>query len=115
MNKEKIEQKAIYIATDLESCCKSEEIKLYVKTTAYAAAIKMAELLLNDLWTSVEDELPEQLENEDVSDYVFVRMVGNNHDYLRYDFACNNWYDCHGNGHWGITHWMPIPEIGGKK
>jgi hypothetical protein len=71
--------------------------------------------ILANQWISVEEALPERLENENVSDYVFVSNK-NWVDVFRYDFKNNNWLDYVNNTHWGITHWMPIPSLkGGEK
>jgi len=73
-------------------------------------AVEMANWLLSHLWIPVEEKLPDPIENEHISDYVFVTN-GTWSDAFRYDFSKQYWIDYLSNSHWGITHWMPIPEI----
>ena len=118
MNKEKIEQKAKEISEnnysiidDWEKCKRS--------------AIDMADWILNNLWTSVEEELPELYRN------VFV-IFDNLHTANAYYDGEYWWWndgfpidvDSYGNAIYSSqqrcedkpTHWMYIPEIkGGKK
>jgi hypothetical protein len=65
---------------------------------------------LHNPWISVEDRLPEKLENDCVSYYVLTRIDGPRQIWYmvnRYNYDIKSWEGCNNN----TTHWMPIPEL----
>lgn len=80
--------------------CYSEEIKWLTE---------LKQRLANSEWRNVEYELPPKREDRDSSNEVLVTGIDLK-DVFRYNYASKCWLDeCNGR-HWGITHWMPVPE-----
>lgn len=92
-----------------------DEQKNNIKNIAQESAKQMADWLLNNLWISVEDELP-KTSNGFSKD---VLCIDNRGCIIvaKYQDGVGWW--SRGGTHWntnGFTHWMPIPTLkGGKK
>jgi len=106
MNKEKIEQKVREIAEFLNKPNGSNCL-----LPCHQAAMTMANWLLNNLWISVEDELP-----KDTSCKYFVAykaMGATIFSAAYYNKDTNDWdVDDFGYG-LNVTHWMSIPSLKG--
>ena len=65
-------------------------------------------------FTSVETELPEKIEGEEISDYVLATngewRLGTWYLVLRYDYRDKTWSEYNGQCHWGVKYWMPLPS-----
>lgn len=69
-----------------------------------------SECKLRNPWISVENRLPEKLENACVSDSVLTRIGGPRQVWYlvnRYNYDIKSWEGCN----IFTTHWMPIPEV----
>lgn len=106
MTKEKIEQKAFDESVMYDT--------IQEKNASYNSALKMANWLLDNLWISVEDELP-QFDKVVIVHYEDDSQVGEMFSHRtkrefivkdKNDFCL---YYCE-----RITHWMPIPQINKK-
>lgn len=112
MTKAQIEKKAKEIANKYAAL----GFKSGFSNERYEAAMEMAEWVLSHQWISVEDELPPESKNSNLSERVIVRTKSQYIESSIYDFLRNKWerelsFD-------NITHWMPIPpmaEEGGEK
>lgn len=74
--------------------------------------------ILTNQWISVEEALPEKIEDKNYSKYVLTRQEYYEHEYYviaRYDYGFNMWVSTNYFKPEFITHWMPIPKIGGEK
>lgn len=116
MTKEQIEQKAMQIADDgikiIEKFNPKNPPNFY--DGAYHGAIEMSRWLLENLWISVEDELP-PFEEEvivyaicDIGPIQFFCHRSNNPNVVtdKYGFCVYN--------NDKITYWMPIPKLNKK-
>lgn len=68
---------------------------------------------LNNLWISVEERMPEIIENNH-SKYVIVRSrnrLGESFDIARWDEYFNDWISQNSYAILNVTHWMPIPSV----
>ena len=83
--------------------------------TAMDAFVKGTEWLLEHMWISVDEALPEENKLGD-SDFVFVKTSIRYPFLACYSFKHETWKDINHVAIHGVTHWMQIPELkGGEK
>jgi hypothetical protein len=107
MTKEKIEQRARELAIKYST----NSVDVHGSTWHKYENIcqEMANWILDNLWTSVEDELPKE-EFDDGYQSVFVSIKIDNETYmLTTDYIRKGKWELNPDAN--ITHWMPIPPI----
>jgi hypothetical protein len=113
MNREQIEKKAQEILGCSRDNCLECGGSLSVANgcSEFEHIMQMADWLLDHLFISVEDELPEI--GERYSEYVLVRYISGGHNIACYCKETEEWID--GKDFYRIpieiTHWMEIPKI----
>lgn len=82
----------------------------FTKRGAKLGELMKENVKLRNSWISVEDRLPEKLENDCASYYVLTRIDGPRQIWYmvnRYNYDIKSWEGCNNN----TTHWMPITEL----